>query len=151
MGDASRIAKLRDAAGELFPMFEAYGEQPIARRLEALSSNEFDELCVSFRKAEVLTGMRGYLKTLLVCLVSGGALVWSSTRTSEPWVILLMLTGVVLILVALCLDVVSYVDLEKRCVSGLGMRVSDVVFGGVAPVGAVRDFRRSLGDGETLA
>lgn len=151
MGDASRIAKLRDAAGELFPMFESYGEQSLARRLEALSSNEFDELCVSFRKAEVLTGMRGYLKTLLVCLVCGGALVWSSTRTSEPWVILLMLTGVVLILVALCLDVLSYVDLEKRCVKGLGMRVSDVVFGGGAAVGAVRDFRRSLGDGETLA
>lgn len=151
MKDVDRISKLRDAAGSLCDGLASVEEAVLSERLSSLTREEFERLCNHFRRAEVLQGLRGYLRHLLVYAASGGILFWGMTRVSAHWLILLMLLGVVLILVSLCLDALDYVELERRCARGLHLRVSDVVFGGNGPIAAVREFRRSLDRREPAA
>lgn len=143
MGSEDRITTFKDAAAWLYeePAFEDEG---MRQCLDKLGADEFGRLCVSFRKAEVLEGMLGYFRRFAVCGVSAALLLWAAPRISAHWLILLSIVGAALILASLCFDVISYVELERRCVRGLGMRVGDVIFEGSGARGVVREFSRSL-------
>ena len=147
----ARVVTFREAAGELLEDMPKADEARLERRLGTLSASQFDDLCVSFRKAEVLEGMMGYLRRMFVNLACGGILLWSAERLSahnhehhDP-------AGAALILTSICLDVLSYMRLERRCEQGLGLKVRDVIFQGREPMSAVEEFCRSLGTPDSVA
>ena len=140
----ARVVTFREAAGELLEDMPKADEARLERRLGTLSASQFDDLCVSFRKAEVLEGMMGYLRRMFVNLACGGILLWSAERLSARWIVVLILTSI-------CLDVLSYMRLERRCEQGLGLKVRDVIFQGREPMSAVEEFCRSLGTPDSVA
>lgn len=147
----ARVVTFREAAGELLEDMPKADEARLERRLGTLSASQFDDLCVSFRKAEVLEGMMGYLRRMFVNLACGGILLWSAERLSARWIVVLMIVGAALILTSICLDVLSYMRLERRCEQGLGLKVRDVIFQGREPMSAVEEFCRSLGTPDSVA
>ena len=130
MDDVKRVEGLRAAADDLIDedVLTACGGE-LERRLARLSEDGYARLCGAFSVAVARRSLKACVRHVAVYVVAGAAIMWSSTRISETWLILLSLAGMALILLSLCLDVLRYERLVHSKMRGLGVSADALLFG----------------------
>ncbi len=152
MDATERWDTFRDVAKDSLAGLDETGLRVAKDRVERLSDEGFADLCASFRAAEVRSGMGWLARRLVVYLVAGGLIVWSLPRLAAAWALVLALVGAALVLLSICLDTLSFVRLERRCLKGLGLSAVDVLLLGPGAARIAREFHDGLDDaGGSLA